>query len=249
MRKHTFLILLVLLTLSSCDKGSDKSIIEFEQGITAEWFKETGILDFSGQTPDHYMIYKFRDQIDTLNSSAFDYFEFKLPGKHYFQLFDGENNIGREVIFNRRIHLGIDHECTYNTPDSPYKRLNALNDGIVGFTEYVGPEWVGWKNKDAVIEYDFYGDRRINYVTINYRDDLENGIYPPQYILVEGSVDGENFVPKQRKNMDPPGFPVTTEQIPVRATYQKIRITVKNYSTTGDIDSWLLIDEAVVIGD
>ena len=192
------------------------------------------------------MIHKYRNEIDTLSSSGYDFFEFKLPGKHKFQLFDGQQTIGQEVIFNRRLHIGIDHKCTYNTPDAPYKRLNALNDGIVGYTEYIGPEWVGWKNEDAVIEYDFYKDQPVSYVTINYRDDIENGIYPPQYILVEGSVDGQNFVPKQRKNIDPPGYPVTSEQIPVRANYQKIRITVKNYSTDGSYDSWLLLDEVSV---
>jgi hypothetical protein len=243
-RKLIFLGLFIFFI--SCDKATDKVIYDFGEGVTAEWFQDSGVLDFSGGSEGLFLIHKYRNEIDTLNHKEYEYFEFKVPGKHYFQLFDGNKTIGKEVIFNRRIHSGIGHICSYNTPDAPYKKLNALNDGIVGYMEFIGPEWVGWKNKDAVVEYDFLGDMNINYVTVSYRDEIDKGIYPPQYVLVEGSVDGINFFPKQRKNVDPPGFPLTAEQIPIRATFQKIRVTIKNYSTSGDFDSWLLIDEVAI---
>ena len=246
MIRNLFFLLIVIFTIASCSNQDGKIIYEFTDDITAEWNKEYGILKFSGNTEGLYLIDLFRAGNDTIPASNSLTIDINLPGPHTYQLYDGSKTIGNQIKINRKIHKGLDAICTYNKPSKPFNKTNILNDGIGGSEDNLKAQWVGWKNKDAVIEYDFGGDQSLTYVSVTYRDDIENNIYPPQYVSVEGSLDGVTFRPRQKKIMDPPGYPITQDQIPIRGTYQKIRITVKNYSTSGNIDSWLMLDEIVL---
>jgi len=245
MKTLNFTVFVFIVTMLSCNSNAVNTY-NFGKGIEAVWDKESGHMIFSNESGPISMVKEFRKSIDTIEIEKNGSIALDRTGKYSFQMLENDQLIGTKVTLTRQIHDGINAICTHTSANAPYNKKGKLNDGIAGTEDYTSGEWVGWKNKDAIIEFDFEGDQSINYISYRYRDDIENNIFPPKNMGLEVSVDGQNWEHLITRNVVAPGYPISGDNFTIRGTYKKIRLTVGNYTTGDNIESWLLIDEVTV---
>jgi hypothetical protein len=240
-------VFILMAFLWSCGAGEVEMVYNLTPELQVSWDKVNGQLIFPSPGGGRMLVQESRGDSDTIDISSVGYVDLRIPGKYSFYLTENGKKVGNTIQVERMIHDGINNGIvTHTSTDAPHNRKGILNDGIAGAEDITAGEWAGWKNKNAVIEYEFIEDQPVTYVSLRYRDDLENNIYPPSTIDIEGSVDGEHWVKMVSRNIEAPGYPITVEQLPIVGTFKKIRINVGNYTTSKEYVSWLLIDEIFV---
>lgn len=244
---NKILSLIFVVFLISCNAPEREMVYNLTPELQVKWDKLNGYLIFPSPGEGRMLVQDLRGELETIDISDAGYVELRIPGKYKFYLTENDKKIGNTIQVERMIHDGINNGVlTHNATDAPHNGKGILNDGIAASEDVSIGEWAGWKNKNVVIEYEFKEDQPINYVSLRYRDDLENNIYPPSVINVEGSVDGESWIQMVGRKIDAPGYPITVEQLPVQGTFKKIRVKIDNYTTSKDFESWLLIDEIYI---
>lgn len=249
--RSIFSLIGLMFFLSCKNDVSGLKVYQLTEDIQALWDKESGMLEFYGKLSGKSVKYNFRkapDSLFTLKERS--KFHIRLTGDYKFQLIEDDKPLGQELKFQRKIHVGIQAEVTYNPlPESPFGEENVtkVNDGISGDNDVDNKEWVGWKTPTAVIEYDFKKDQYINSISFRYRDFVEYGYYPPKHIIMEGSTDGVKFTELINRRIDAPGYFITEEQISVRGTFKKIRFTIFNYNEDSAKEIWMMTDEIIIL--
>ncbi len=236
---------------AAANQKKNKSLVmyQFSSDVTAYFDKYTKQLTLDGDLENKQLLKEFRKSKDTLTAEKISPLILDLPGVYTFQLYEDGVPVGDEIKISRRIHQGVEANYSYNAPHPPHEESDRtkLNDGIAGVYDFNGNEWIGWKNENANIEITYDKPRRVSNLVMRFADKMEEDIYPPNFIKVSASFDGQEYIEVGYKTVQSAGFPIFEEIIEIHTEIMGIRIFVDNYSSAdSDFDSWLLMDEIAV---
>jgi hexosaminidase len=102
-------------------------------------------------------------------------------------------------------HLASGKVITYNAPSSAYPGLqgaSGLVNGRQSTKGQISPEWVGWYDKDAIIEIDLENKLNISRLEIHVLGATGSWIHFPSGITLSWSGDGKNFQQRYFKTSD-----------------------------------------------
>ncbi|MBK8946868.1 MAG: chitobiase/beta-hexosaminidase C-terminal domain-containing protein [Ignavibacteriae bacterium] len=130
----------------------------------------------------------------------------------------------------------------------------ALIDGKLGTELYSDGNWQGFEGNDVEIIFEINWIKKINYVSINFLEDLDKWIFLPQFVNLQISEDGINFTTINKLEIDQPTNYRNPfiKNISFKTNGRKfnfIKLVAKNIKTIPEWhkgknhDAWIFIDE------
>lgn len=162
----------------------------------------------------------------------------------------------KEISLHKAIGAKVRLKNKYH---SRYKASGeaSLVNGIFGTENHSDGQWLGFQGKDLMVDIDLGVAEEVHTVRAKFLENVRAWIFLPEYIEVQYSIDGEEFLNLGRfDNVDPiersgkgiEEFRIDTERIAA----QYLRVFAKNIGTCPEWHdgsgnpAWLFVDEIVV---
>jgi len=179
--------------------------------------------------------------------------EVRLTPKEYYERMNSYFKTGYQT------HKAVGKSISFLTPYASQYAANGSNsliDGVCG-TENYFCLWQGWNAIDMEAIIDLGKPDTIHLISLNALSDHMSWIFPPDSIIVMGSIDGKTFVEIGTKSFPEARSQSTKGIIPFEIKignpqlYRYLKIKLKNIGKLPDwrgVDgnAWLFVDEIMV---
>ncbi len=149
-------------------------------------------------------------------------------------------------------NLALGKPVTYSTsPAAQYS--GAVNDGILGSTDFRDGNWAGWQGEDMDVVIDLQQPTPLHSIDARFLQESDAWILLPRDVGFATSDDGAHWKTLQTIPLDPdPGDARTsirdvTYALPQPATARYLRVTAARYGKpVADLQTWVFCDEIIV---
>jgi len=167
------------------------------------------------------------------------------------------NGIYAGVISEKEfiIHKGIGKRVNLITIPSDkyaleYKEQTLVN-GIEFTNSYADGEWLGYEGNDVEFIVDLDSIQKINSVSINFNNKVNDWVHHPQKMIVLGSVDNKAFSVIGSLAKRKTGRPIVQFKVYTPAEVRFVKVIVANQIIPEGFNgegrpAWIFMDEVII---
>ena len=153
------------------------------------------------------------------------------------------------------IHKGIGKRLDFiTTPSDKYAlefKEQTLVNGIEFTNSYADGEWLGYEGNDVEFIIDLDSIQKINSVSINFNNKVNDWIHHPQKMIVLGSVDNKAFSVIGSLAKRKTGRPIVQFKVHTPAEVRFVKVIVANQIIPAGFNgegrpAWIFMDEVII---